>query len=225
MRQAIARRARATAARLRSVPWGAGERHVVLAPHPRVGGAAPGARGAAASHPLGARLRWGAARLTFIGAAGLSLGTVVAGPLLAPLISRWMFGDWRFWRHLRRGLRLYGHGYRLMGLMVRGDSAFMLGVPLTSPPLSDPAPGTVVLNPDWSHGSSCGTCNRCCHHGRDIHCPVLDAETGLCTGYDGWFWRYFNCGRFPSHQRELDYYRCPKWHLRHPSAPGGEGGG
>lgn len=210
MKQTLARRARAAAARLRPAPWPSAGRGALGPAHPVVRCAGP----ATAPRPWGLRLRWAAARVVFITVAAVSLGTVVGGVVLAPVISRWMFGDWRFWRHLRRGLRLYGHGYRLMGLMLRGDSAFMLGVPLTSPPLSDPRPGSVVLNPAWAHGSSCGSCSRCCHHGRDIHCPVLDTATGLCTGYDGWFWRYFNCGRFPSHQRELDYYGCPKWQMR-----------
>ncbi len=30
-------------------------------------------------------------------------------------------------------------------------------------------------------------------------------------GCESFFWRYFNCGRFPSQQSEIDYYGCPKW--------------
>lgn len=164
--------------------------------------------------PLAKRLQWASARLFFYACVGLSLGTVVAGPLLAPLISWWMFGDWRFWRHLRRGLRLYAHGYRVLGLVLRGDHAFMFSVPLTSPPLTAPLPGSVQLNASWSHGRGCGSCTRCCRHGGTVDCPVLDRDKGQCVGYDAFFWRYFNCGRFPSRQREIDYYGCPKWSVR-----------
>ncbi|MEE8434399.1 MAG: hypothetical protein V3S64_06380, partial [bacterium] len=44
--------------------------------------------------------------------------------------------------------------------------------------------------------------------------PVLDYETGLCQGYDSFFWRYFNCGRYPSNQREIEFYLCNKWSLK-----------
>lgn len=160
------------------------------------------------------RFKWAGARIFFIACVGLGLATVVAGPLMAPLFTWWMFGDWRFWRHLPRALRLYGHGYRILGLMLRGDGSFMLGVPWSSPPLSAPPPGAVELRADWADGASCGSCNRCCRHGRQIACPILDLPSGRCLGYDSFFWRYFNCGRFPSQQREIEYYDCPKWLMR-----------
>jgi hypothetical protein len=157
-------------------------------------------------------LRWGILRMSFILTVGLCLGTVVAGLPAAPLISRWMFDDWRFWKHLRRGLRLYPYGYRMLGLMLRGHGSFLLGVPLFSPPRSKPAPNVAMLREDWAYGGSCGPCTRCCRHGRGGVCPLLDeAGTGSCVGYDSFFWRYFNCGRFPSRQWDVDYYACPKW--------------
>ena len=44
-------------------------------------------------------------------------------------------------------------------------------------------------------------------------CPLLDENLGLCRGHDSFYWRYFNCGRFPSVSAELDYYNCHKWVL------------
>jgi hypothetical protein len=95
--------------------------------------------------------------------------------------------------------------------MLRGESGFMLDVPLTAPPLSEPAPSRVKLNPNWDYGSECGECSRCC---AKIGCPIHDPQTGFCRGYDAFYWRYFNCGRFPSNQREIDYYGCQKWLMR-----------
>jgi hypothetical protein len=128
---------------------------------------------------------------------------------LAPLITWWVFGDWRFWRHLKPGLGLFAHGYRVLGLMLRGEGAFMFSVPLTSPPFNVPVPGLVKLNPAWPHGHSCGPCRRCCQQSKC--CPALDNQSGHCRGYNAFYWRYFNCGRFPSNQQEIDYYSCPKW--------------
>lgn len=155
--------------------------------------------------------KWAATRALFIAYVVFALFTVVGGFLTAPLATWYFFGDWRFWRHWGPGVGLFRQGWRMLRLMLRGESGFMLDVPLTAPPLSAPAPSLVKLNPNWASGSECGQCNRCCDK---IHCPVLDPETGFCRGYDAFYWRYFNCGRFPSHQREIDYYGCPKWVMR-----------
>ena len=156
-------------------------------------------------------VKWGAARTVFIGYVGFSLFTGVGGFLTAPVATWYFFGDWRFWRHWRPGVRLYAQGWRMLGLLLKGESGYMLDVPLGAPPHSAPVPSLVQLNPTWSHGPSCGPCDRCCSL---IHCPVLDRETGFCRGYNSFYWRYFNCGRFPSSQREIDYYACPKWLMK-----------
>ncbi len=71
----------------------------------------------------------------------------------------------------------------------------------------------VTMNPTWEFGTTCGPCNRCC---TKIKCPILDHRSGLCRGYDSFFWRYFNCGRFPSTRREIDFYICNKWLMKGP---------
>jgi hypothetical protein len=147
----------------------------------------------------------------FIGYAGFALISVVGGVLTAPLATHLMLGDWRFWRHWPRAWRLLLQGWRMSGLMLKGEGGFMLDVPLTAPPRSAPDRRIAELNGAWEHGSSCGPCSRCC---TKIQCPVLDQETGYCSGYDAFFWRYFNCGRFPSKRSEIDYYACPKWVMR-----------
>lgn len=157
------------------------------------------------------RAGWASARLVFILYVVFCLVTVVGGLLLAPLTTWYFFGDWRFWRHWRPALGLYRQGWRIIRMMVRGDSGFMLDVPLTAPPHSAPVPSVTRINPAWEHGTSCGNCSRCCEL---IQCPILDKTTGFCQGYNAFYWRYFNCGRFPSSQREIDYYGCPKWLMR-----------
>jgi len=32
--------------------------------------------------------------------------------------------------------------------------------------------------------------------------------------YDSFYWRYFNCGRYPAAQNQIDYYECPKWIMK-----------
>jgi hypothetical protein len=159
------------------------------------------------------RFRWASARLGFYTYIGFSMLTLVGGFVTAPLMSHLFFGDWRFWRYWRRGRRMLPHGWRLFRLVLRGESQYMLSVPLTSPPQRKPDHSLVELSPTWSHGAGCGSCQRCCHV-MDLRCPVLDTETGYCSGYNSFYWRYFNCGRYPTRHAEIEYYGCPKWQMR-----------
>jgi hypothetical protein len=156
------------------------------------------------------RIHWAGARMAFLTYIGFSLFSVVGGFLTAPLVIWSFFDDWRFWRHFRRAAALYPHGWRLLGQTLRGERTILCGVPLTSAPQSAPSPEAAVLSPTWPHGSSCGPCNHCCQL---LRCPVLDLSSIGCSGYNSFFWRYFNCGRYPSSQREIESYGCPKWLL------------
>jgi hypothetical protein len=97
--------------------------------------------------------------------------------------------------------------------MIFGHSrAFMFSVPLTSPPRTVPDQSIALLRPDWHHGDSCGNCSNCCKPGGKA-CPLLDIEQQRCRGYNSFYWRYFNCGRYPSLEEEIHYYDCRKWTL------------
>lgn len=157
-------------------------------------------------------VRWAMARLTFIVYILFSVVSLVGGFLTAPLMTWYFFGDWRFWRHWRAGVRLWPHALRLTAMMLGHSRAFMFSVPLTSAPRSVPDPGRTVPRPDWPHGGSCGSCSNCCKPGGHT-CPLLDSEQQRCRGYDSFYWRYFNCGRYPSLEEEIRYYDCRKWNL------------
>ena len=157
------------------------------------------------------RAKWAVQRLLFHFYLAFCFLTVVGGFLTAPLMTWLFFGDWRFWRHWRSALGMFPHGLKMLRQMVVGNNGgFMLDVPLTAPPVSSANLEMVEMAPSWEFGSSCGPCTRCCSK---LGCPVLDYETGLCQGYDSFFWRYFNCGRYPTNQREIDFYLCNKWSL------------
>ena len=165
-------------------------------------------------HPVG----WALARLTFIVYIVFSVLSLVGGFLTAPLMTWYFFGDWRFWRHWRAGVRLLPHALRLTAMMLGHNRAFMFSVPLTSPPRSAPDPSSTFPRPDWPHGGSCGDCSNCCKPGGHA-CPLLDSERRRCRGYDSFYWRYFNCGRYPSVEEEIAYYDCQKWALRQSAQP------
>jgi hypothetical protein len=159
-------------------------------------------------------IRWALARLFFIGYIGFSVVSLVGGFLTAPLMTWYFFGDWRFWRHWSQGVGLLPHAWRLLRQMRRDNQAYMFSVPLTSPPRTTPdlQESELQLHRFWPHGSSCGDCSNCCRAG-GYACPLLDKESELCSGYNSFYWRYFNCGRFPSVASEIDYYGCRKWVL------------
>jgi hypothetical protein len=163
-----------------------------------------------------AELRWAVARIVFLGYIGISMATGgLFGFLTGPLMTWYIYGDARVWRHWPSARRLFPHAFRMLFNLLRGyNGGFMLDVPLTAPPRSGVDPGVVELSPTWDFGLSCGPCSRCC---TKIHCPVLDEVTGLCRGYNSFFWRYFACGRFPSAQREIDHYVCNKWEMKEPA--------
>jgi hypothetical protein len=163
------------------------------------------------------QLQWALARIVFILYIGFSVVSLVGGFLTAPLMTWYFFGDWRFWRHWSAGLGLWRHAMRLLRLMMSDRRGFMFSVPLTSPPRTRPDPDATTLHRLWPHGASCGDCSNCCRPG-GYACPLLDEVNERCRGYDSFYWRYFNCGRFPSVEAEIDYYGCGKWVLN--PAPG-----
>lgn len=160
-------------------------------------------------------VRWALARLAFIVYVIFSVVTLIGGFLTAPLMTWYFFGDWRFWRHWRAGLGLLPHGLRLTALMFGHNRTFMFSVPLTSSPRSVPDPLVAGYRLDWPHGNSCGECSNCCRAGGNV-CPLLDTERKACRGYNSFYWRYFNCGRYPSIEEEIRYYNCSKWVLTLP---------
>lgn len=163
--------------------------------------------------------RWALARLGFTGYIVFSVVTLVGGFLTAPLMTWYFFADWRFWRHWRAGMGLLPHGLRLTTMMLGHGRSFMFSVPLTSPPRSTPDPSLTVLSPHWQHGGSCADCTNCCRPGGHV-CPLLDVERHSCRGYNSFYWRYFNCGRYPSFDEEIHYYDCRKWVLTLPGPLG-----
>jgi hypothetical protein len=155
------------------------------------------------------KTKWAGARLLFIGCMAFGVTTGVGLYLLAPLFSYWFFGSLRFWKYAGMGPRLIGYSYTMAYRYVKGD--FSPSVSLTAPPMSKPDLRLVRINPVWKNGDSCADCGQCC---RKISCPLHETARGHCLGYDSFYWRYFNCGRYPANQKEIDWYECPKWIMR-----------
>lgn len=135
--------------------------------------------------------------------------------LLAPLTSYLMFNDWRFWKHIRFYCPLTLFCYRQLGLLITQPAyRKCCTLPMTEPPRTSPSKELVELAATWDTPEiECGECSQCC---TKLGCPLIDTETGCCRSYNSFYWRYFNCGRYPATQAQIDYYGCPKWIVKEP---------
>lgn len=160
------------------------------------------------------RLRWAAYRLV---CASIYTGVVLTGGLLlyvlAPLITHLMFRDPCFWRYLRLFPAMRRSAtYQFWLLLSERQYRALFRIPFTEPPATAPDPAVVRISPEWQRSTStCPNCSCCCQR---LRCALLDPSTGLCRAYDSFYWRYFNCGRYPTSQAQIDYYACPKWQVR-----------
>ena len=155
------------------------------------------------------KLKGAGARLCFIGFITFGCISGVGLYLLAPLYSYYFFGTLRFWKYAHMGPRLIAYTYTMAFCYLKGE--FTPSVRLTAPPLTKPDLSLVQINPAWENGESCADCGKCC---KKIRCPLQDKTYNQCMGYDSFYWRYFNCGRYPASQGDIDRYECPKWVMR-----------
>ncbi len=159
------------------------------------------------------KLKWASARVFFI---MMLLATLMTGNLLGfllgPLYSWYFFKDlncfkyyhysWAmiicYWQMIRAWLR--DPGYRKM-----------FAIPLTAPPRMAPDLSLARVRADWPKDTgACNGCAQCCTRRA---CPLLDQETNRCLSYGSFYWRYFNCGRYPERTEQIVYYRCEKWEI------------
>ncbi|TXK76409.1 hypothetical protein [Paenibacillus sp. N3.4] len=136
--------------------------------------------------------------------------------MFAPVISRIYFRDYKFWRYTKFYIPMVKNFWRIVYRNIT-DKKYreMFSVPFISPPMLGPERTVVQVTENWTTGTQdCNTCQRCC---TIIDCPLLDKNSGRCKSYDSFFWRYFNCGRYPLNQKQIAYYGCPKWEVIAPN--------
>lgn len=154
---------------------------------------------------------WALVRLSLLFAAFLCVVTLGSALyLFAPLTSYVCFNDWRFWRHIHKFSHLIHAGAHLAWLWLSNFKNYrsVFAISLFVPPSATPHKNKVRIREDWQHGESCGDCHYCCGK---LRCPLV--KDGLCAIYGSLIWQYFNCGKYPSTQKEIDYFQCPKWEV------------
>ena len=154
---------------------------------------------------------WATARLVFV---LLILAGILTGGLIifaaGPLYSWYFCRDWHFRRYRHLVFPTVFLAFRMFADWIQEPVYRLSFLPsLTAPPRSAPDLSLVQVRPDWADaGSTCNGCVQCCTMRT---CPLMDRERNMCMGYDSFYWRYFNCGRYPESQLQIEYYSCPKW--------------
>ena len=159
------------------------------------------------------KAKWATARIVFMSAAFASAATGnVLGYLLGPLYSWYFFNDVNFLKYRRYFSPMTVCAYRLLAEWIRNPGyRGMFAIPLTSQPMAGPDLSRVRVRTAWpENDGGCNGCIQCCVQ---RSCPLLDTERNLCRSYGSFFWRYFNCGRYPENIRQIRYYECPKWEM------------
>ena len=158
-------------------------------------------------------LKWAAARTLFLIAA---VGAMFSGGLLvfvaAPLYSWYFFNDLKFWKYLRFVYPAFSWAWRMAGECLRSPYYRRVSkFKVSDPPRLTPDLSLVRLRDSWpEENGACGDCDNCCSL---RNCPLLDTERHQCRGYGSFFWRYFNCGRYPWIPEQIRYYKCEKWEI------------
>lgn len=140
-------------------------------------------------------------------------GLISAGvfcQIMAPLYSWYFFKDLNFTRYYRFLYPVMGMFYKyLMNRFRDPGYAKIFAISLGDAPRMDPDQTNLRLNPSWKGSrDSCDGCINCC---LKCQCVFLNSRTKRCMSYGSFFWRYFNCGRYPASQLQIDHYQCPKW--------------
>jgi hypothetical protein len=159
------------------------------------------------------KAKWAAARIVFMVAALASTasGNVLAY-LLGPLYSWYFFNDLNFIKYRRYFSPMAVCAWRLLTEWLRNPAyRCMFAIPLTSPPVTGPDRSRVRVRAAWTEtDGACNGCIQCCVRRA---CPLLDTDRNRCRSYGSFFWRYFNCGRYPENVEQIRYYECPKWEM------------
>jgi hypothetical protein len=153
-----------------------------------------------------------ARRAVFVGMCfinGLTLG--VAAYVMFPLTSYLLFGDLKFWKHIRHFHKLTLTSYHLFfSLLGQPHYSEVFQIGWSAPPRMTPDLSKMTLSRRWAEekGASCSGCITCCVI---PGCNLIERKSNNCLLYGSFFWKYFRCGSFPENQRQAEYYQCEKW--------------
>lgn len=146
--------------------------------------------------------------------------------LLSPVYTWYYHRELKFLKYARfwypSYLMLVTHLWRLLQ---NRDYRRHFKIGWSDPPKSSSDLSRLRINDAWKGDlHTCSGCISCCEQ---LNCVFLDREKKQCRSYHSFFWNYFNCGRYPESQFQIDHYKCPKWKMKeydvtlHPAGVGG----
>ena len=158
------------------------------------------------------KIKWSLYRILFFTVFSFCVLTGVGIYIAAPLITHCYFDTFRFWKFVGYFPSMMRFAYRHVFMLI-GDRDYRryMSVSLMERPMAGPDRTKVRISDRWEWGEeTCGNCNKCCTR---LRCPLYDRVRNCCLSHNSPYWRYFNCGRYPINQAQIDYYQCPKWEV------------
>lgn len=145
----------------------------------------------------------------FFALIGLLSGGLLVFPF-GPVYSWYFKGDFNYLKYRRYTFRVMLSGYKMLSDWLFSPEYMRVFIPsMTAPPMMKPDLSKVAISKNWEGPKdSCGGCSKCC---TKRECPLFDLSSEACLSYGSFFWRYFNCGRYPENAEQIGYYECPKW--------------
>jgi len=159
------------------------------------------------------RIKWTMARVIFIVCSFSTIFSLgLTGYILAPLFSWYFFNDLNIIKHRKWVYPIFfSFSKYLFRSILDSNYKEAFSIKLSSPPLLSPALYNLTLNKSWEGNyEDCNGCVKCC---AKLGCVFLEKNNKNCLIYGSFFWRYFNCGRFPENEKQIKYYNCPKWEV------------
>lgn len=133
--------------------------------------------------------------------------------VLTPIYTWYFHREFKFLKYSRLWYSAYRLFARHMLLIIRNrEYRKRFKVRLTDAPHSSPDLRILRISESWKGDiHTCNGCISCCDQ---LGCIFLDREKKHCRAYKSFYWNYFNCGRYPTNQFQIDYYKCPKWKIK-----------
>ncbi|MEI6456427.1 MAG: hypothetical protein WCO93_09075 [bacterium] len=159
------------------------------------------------------KLKWAIFRIIFILLAFVGiLSAGLSGMLFAPLYHWYFLNEFRYSRRFWLLYRMIPTLGRIFRVWLRNPGyRGMFSIPLDAPPMTGPDLLKVRIRDAWPlKDQTCNGCVKCCTR---LACPLMDLKQNRCIGYDSFYWRYFNCGRYPENTRQIRFYECEKWEV------------
>jgi hypothetical protein len=123
-----------------------------------------------------------------------------------------VFHDLNCFKHYRHFYAITACGWKMVLAWIRDpDYRNMFAIPLVAPPMMAADLSRVRVRATWPKDT--GACNGCAQCCTQRFCPLLDTKTNRCRSYGSFYWRYFNCGRYPERLLQIEYYECEKWEI------------